>query len=320
MGEWFVGLDTRVVIRACGRYFISGETFSDVQTSISRPKPYDRPSRSLALVAQNGQDARATASQDRTSKVNIDGSTLGQLFQNLAPLIKEPPSGFDSKAAAICASLGLDPVTSEEIIGSFKRQFVASGSSQESRYVRAVPSVESSPLMRGSSPPNHTPPASGPRTDAIAQSTKAAITPTFAQPTSAPVPSTSAVPLSSTPPTSAPSRLALYKQQRAFSSSSPGVTTWYTTSTAYDIASPPEGVAPVIGDLYIHHNRVTDIYHVWLWGADQQWKSVTGMERVYHPAIDDRVLSMRANGTPNWITTASFTTIRGRKVKARIAE
>ena len=83
--------------------------------------------------------------------------------------------------------------------------------------------------------------------------------------------------------------------------------------------SPPPEIAPEIGELYVHHNRVTDIYHVWLYGVDLQWKCVTEQEKVYHPAIDDRVLSMRANGTPNWITTASFTTIRGRKGKAKIA-
>ena len=305
MGEWFVGLDTRVVIRACGRYFISGETFSDVQTSISRPKPYDRPSRSLALVAQNGQDARATASQDRTSKVNIDGSTLGQLFQNLAPLIKEPPSGFDSKAAAICASLGLDPVTSEEIIGSFKRQFVASGSSQESRYVRAVPSVESSPLMRGSSPPNHTPPASGPRTDAIAQSTKAAITPTFAQPTSAPVPSTSATSL-------VPSRY-----QRPFSSGPKGYTVWYSTESNESIPFPPSDLPTSAGILYIHKNLTKNATQIWMCDIRRNWADITNAQGVRHPALSDRIFLLRSNGLPSWLTTASYAAIQARKGRRR---
>ena len=45
---------------------------------------------------------------------------------------------FDSKATAICASLGLDPITSEEVVSSFKVQFLANGG-KESRYVRAIP-------------------------------------------------------------------------------------------------------------------------------------------------------------------------------------
>jgi hypothetical protein len=43
-------------------------------------------------------------------------------------------------------------------------------------------------------------------------------------------------------------------------------------------------------------------------------------EKVYHPVITDRVLSMRANGTPSWITAASYTTIKGRKEKAKATE
>lgn len=78
--------------------------------------------------------------QGHTPRANIDGQTLSRLFQNLAPLIKESSSSFDSKATTICTVLGLDPTTSEEIVGTFKKQFVANGN-QESRYVRTTPSV-----------------------------------------------------------------------------------------------------------------------------------------------------------------------------------
>ena len=78
---------------------------------------------------------------------------------------------------------------------------------------------------------------------------------------------------------------------------------------------PPQEVSAAVGELYIHHNRLKDTYQIWVYGLDSVWKCVTGVEKVYHPTIDDRVLSMRANGTPNWITTASYTTIRGRKGK-----
>lgn len=166
-------------------------------------------------------------------------------------------------------------------------------------------------LTQGSSLPKHSSPASGPTTETTVQRTPA---------TTTPLPSTSTAAPLSTSAASVPSNLTPFKQQRAFSSGSPGVTTWYTTSTAYDIVSPPRDIAPVIGDLYIHHNRLSDIFHIWLWGMDHQWKSVTDVEKVYHPAIDDRVLSMRANGTPNWITIASFTTIRGRKGKTKAFE
>jgi len=45
---------------------------------------------------------------------------------------------------------------------------------------------------------------------------------------------------------------------------------------------------------------------------------MTGISKVYHPVIADRVLSIRANGTPSWITAASYATIKGRKEKKRV--
>ena len=110
-----------------------------------------------------------------------------------------------------------------------------------------------------------------------------------------------------------------FKQERQFCSGSPGNTVWYTTSSVNDVGSPPPGLNPEVGELYVHHNRVTDIHHVWLYEIDRQWKCVTKEKKVYHPAVEDRVLSMRNNGTPNWITTASFTTMRGRRGKSRTA-
>lgn len=133
MEGWFVGPDTQAVIRACTQFPSSLEEFADALTPISRPKPYERPSKPPGFTTPNDRGS-SRIPHDHTPRTNIDGSTLGRLFQNLAPLVKESSSDFDSKAAAICASLGLDPTTSEEIIGSFKRQFRANGS-QESRYV-----------------------------------------------------------------------------------------------------------------------------------------------------------------------------------------
>ena len=96
---------------------------------------------------------------------------------------------------------------------------------------------------------------------------------------------------------------------------SPAYTTWYSTASAQDLVSPPQEVVPAVGELYIHHNRLEDKYQIWLYGLDSAWKCVTGVEKVYHPTINERVLSVRSNGTPNWITVASYTTIRGRKGK-----
>jgi hypothetical protein len=112
--------------------YLQGD-FADLRASTSRPKPYDRPSRPVAFSMPNDQDAHKTTHEDHSTRMNIDGPTLSRLFQNLAPLVKETSLDFDSKATVICASLGLDPVTSKEIVSLFKMQFA------ESRYVGVIP-------------------------------------------------------------------------------------------------------------------------------------------------------------------------------------
>lgn len=257
--------------------------------NISRNRPYERPSRSVTIQPSNQGVPRT--SKDGPPRKQVDGATLSRLFQQLAPLTKDPPN-FESAAAVVCASFDLDPATSMEIITSFKQQL----SVDESRgskcvrgyFFRVLPLTSSSSLPAMSGPTT-----SGPIVTEISANT-----------------TTPAITMNTTP--------TPFKQQRPFCSGSPGVTAWYTTSSTQDITSPPPEITPEIGELHVHHNRVTDIHQVWLYGADHQWKSVTEQEKVCHPAISDRMLSMRANGTPNWITAASFTTIRGRKGKGRV--
>ncbi|KAF9783285.1 hypothetical protein BJ322DRAFT_1021987 [Thelephora terrestris] len=234
------------------------------------------------------------ASQDSLPRKQVEGAALSRLFQQLVPLTTDL-SNFESKAAAICEAFDLDPTTSTEIISSFKHRLPADTSQRSN----PSPPATSGPTISEPRP-----------TDSLAP---------FRESIADPGPSINtghshAAPATTAEATSTPTP---FKQQRPFSSGSPGFTTWYTTSSVDNITSPSPGITPEIGELYIHHNRVTDIHHVWLYGINRQWKCVTEQEKVYHPAIEDRVLSLRANGTPNWITTASFTTIRGRKGKAR---
>jgi hypothetical protein len=83
---------------------------------------------------------------------------------------------------------------------------------------------------------------------------------------------------------------------------------------------PAPGLDPKVGELYVHTNRTTDHHEVWLFDLSRSWKCVTDVVKVYHPVIADRVLSIRVNGTPSWITAASYMTIRGRKERAKAAE
>jgi hypothetical protein len=142
--RWSIDEDGRLVCRtrhasrdSCVCYICLPPFASELSNFISRPKPYDRPSRPLASVTPDDQDTRTTTSRDHSARMTIDGPTLSRLFQNLTPLVKESPLDFNSKATAICASLGIDPVTSEEIVSLFKMQLVANGS-QGSRCVRPV--------------------------------------------------------------------------------------------------------------------------------------------------------------------------------------
>ena len=107
------------------------------------------------------------------------------------------------------------------------------------------------------------------------------------------------------------------KQERPFSSGSPGVTAWYSSCSLTTLRAPPLDLDPNVGDLYVHNDRAQASYDVWLYGLDRTWMLVDAADKVHHPVIADRVLSMRANGTPSWITAASYTTIKGRKEKEK---
>lgn len=124
------------------------------------------------------------------------------------------------------------------------------------------------------------------------------------------------LPSSSTPASS----VSPIKQERPFPSGSPGATAWYSSYSLANLDGPPSNLDPNVGDLYVHNNRATASYTVWLCGLDKSWKLVGVADKVYHPTIVDRVLSMRTNGTPSWITAASYTTIKGRKEKVRATE
>ncbi|KAF9781585.1 hypothetical protein BJ322DRAFT_1111510 [Thelephora terrestris] len=205
--------------------------------------------------------------------MNIDGPTLGRLFHSLAPLVKESSSDFDSKAAAICTSLGLDSVTSEEIVSSFKTQFLAGGSQE-------------------SSAPGRLPPESGPHTGTIVQPTPATVIPS--------TPTGSSVPI---------------RSQRAFSSGSRGYTTWYSTESNDFITSPPSTLPTSAGILYLHKNLTCGTTQVWLCDIRRSWINITDAEGVKHPSLADRILLLRSDGLPSWLTATNYAAVQARKEK-----
>jgi hypothetical protein len=83
-----------------------------------------------------------------------------------------------------------------------------------------------------------------------------------------------------------------------------------------DIDAPPTVHEPAVGDLYVHTNMGTEIRQVWLYQHGGVWQRIDVRRKIYHPNVQGRVLRMRKDGTPNWITAASYATIIGRKGKA----
>ena len=105
---------------------------------------------------------------------------------------------------------------------------------------------------------------------------------------------------------------AYQMHQRSFSSNSgSGYTVWYIGRSNTSISSPPTVSQPKTADLYVHLNLSAKVYQYWILGINNQWENVSkGAE---HPLNHDRVLSIRANGEPSWVTRASTSTIQTRK-------
>ena len=104
--------------------FFSSAMLQPPYLDLSRPKPYDRPQRPSDRVVSPGPvPDHQLATQDLLPTKQIDPSTFARLFQQLVPVAVNEPLAFESRATAICASLGLDPATAADIIDSVKQQF-----------------------------------------------------------------------------------------------------------------------------------------------------------------------------------------------------
>ena len=82
------------------------------------------------------------------------------------------------------------------------------------------------------------------------------------------------------------------------------------------MAEPPP-VPAVAGHLYIHTNMSTMVRQVWFYDANACWVAATDRAKIAHPTLSDRVLSIRSDGTPNWITPSGFTSIQHRRSRAK---
>jgi hypothetical protein len=101
-------------------------------------------------------------------------------------------------------------------------------------------------------------------------------------------------------------------RQRSFTSNSgSGHTIWYFGKSDANIPSPPVVPQAVTGHLYVHFNTSTNTYQYWIFGGNNLWESV--LKGSEYPLNHDRILSIRSNGEPSWVTRASTTTTQSRK-------
>ncbi|KAF9784447.1 hypothetical protein BJ322DRAFT_1109157 [Thelephora terrestris] len=131
------------------------------------------------------------------------------------------------------------------------------------------------------------------------------------------------VPASSSGPsdahTSAPLQDGLipFKHDRPFPSGR-GTTTWYSTESSGEVHSPPSGLRVDAGDLYIHKNLSNSSFQTWLYGVDGRWRRLkTDGTKIPHPIYLERSLSLRSDGTPNWVASVRFAAVQTRKDRSR---
>ena len=107
------------------------------------------------------------------------------------------------------------------------------------------------------------------------------------------------------------SAIHMHVCQRSTSNSGSSHTTWYFGKSDTNIPSPPIVPQAVTGHLYVHLNSSANTYQYWMLGGNNQWESVSkGSE---YPLNHDRILSIRSNGEPSWVTRASTITTQSRR-------
>lgn len=118
---------------------------------------------------------------------------------------------------------------------------------------------------------------------------------------------------------------AYLRHTRTFqSSNTPGETVWYESSGSAPLAQPDAAICPNTGDLYLHKDHTTGNLQLWTSAIEGQWKSVA-IEYVpkylpdrivmgaSHPKFNDRLLKLRTNGEPSWVTRQTLATLKSRK-------
>ena len=173
------------------------------------------------------------------------------------------------------------------------------------------PSRSASPPVRGSPSRYHTPCSRLPspssrRTPAPVYAEVRDASPSNGQPVTGPSTSVS-------PALESGTAITPQKEARPFRAGSfpRGCTIWYKSSAQYNLATPPcieDALAE--GCLYVHTNTLSGDRQVWIFTADGTWGIARKM--LPHPSMEDRVLWLRVDGEPSWITRHTYRTYQSR--------
>ena len=93
-----------------------------------------------------------------------------------------------------------------------------------------------------------------------------------------------------------------------------GSTVWYTTQSYSDMLEPPSGIPELVGSLYIHKNLSIPAHQIWMFDREARWVPVPDDARVNHPTVAGRMLSIRSDGSPNWVSATGFANVKNRRV------
>ena len=116
-----------------------------------------------------------------------------------------------------------------------------------------------------------------------------------------------------------------HRNARIFqSSNTPGETVWYGSSDIAPLVHPDATITPDVGDLYLHQDRSSSSLQLWISDNQGHWNSVAvEFNRSYlpdrivmgvsHPRFNNRLLKLRANGEPSWVTRQTLATPKSRK-------
>ena len=118
---------------------------------------------------------------------------------------------------------------------------------------------------------------------------------------------------------------AYLRHTRMFqSANTPGETVWYESSDSAPLVYPDTAIHPNVGDLYLHKDRTTGHFQLWISTVESHWSNIAIeynprylpdriLMGVSHPRFNDRLLKLRVNGEPSWVTRQTLATLKSRK-------